>query len=232
MKGRLYGIGVGPGDPELLTLKAARIIGEAKVIAYLVNDENFSLARNIATEFIADNCLELPLAVPMRTDRYAANQVYDDGAQRIAEQLDRGHDVVVLCEGDPLFYASFIYLFERLQSTYACTVIPGISAIPATCAQSLLPLTTQLEKYAVVTARLENHELRDALLNFDSVAILKVGRHRERIIQIVREANRAEDAIYAEYVGQQNEKIVRNLRDLEPGPGPYFSLMLISRHKS
>jgi len=232
MKGRLYGIGVGPGDPELLTLKAARIIGEAKVIAYLVNDEEVSLARNIAAEFIPDNCLELQLPVPMRTDRFAANQVYDEGAQRIAGQLDHGHDVVVLCEGDPLFYASFIYLFERLQSTFKCTVVPGISAIPATCAQSLLPLTTQLDKYAVVTARLDSAELREALLNFDSVAILKVGRHRERVIQVVREANRAGDAIYAEYVGQQNEKIIRNLRDVAPGPGPYFSLMLVSRHKS
>lgn len=232
MSGKLYGIGVGPGDPELLTLKAARLIGEAKVIAYLVNEDGVSLARTIAADFIPDNCIELQLPVPMRTDRFAANQVYDRGATEIAEQLRHGHDVVVLCEGDPLFYASFIYLFELLQNEFDCTVVPGISSIPAACAQSLLPLTTQLEKYAVVTARLGDDELRETLQSYDSVAILKVGRHRDRVIQVIREANRADDAVYAEFVGQANEKIMHNLRDVEPGVGPYFSLILISRHKT
>ena len=114
MSGKLYGIGVGPGDPELLTLKAHRILRECPVVAYPAPDDGDSFARSIVSEFISDNQTEIPIVIPMRVERFPAAQIYDEKSAEIACHLRQGEDVVVLCEGDPFFYGSFMYLFERV----------------------------------------------------------------------------------------------------------------------
>ena len=113
--GKLYGVGVGPGDPELITLKAARLIAQADVIAYPAPEGGKSFARSIAQSHISNDCIEIEMSVPMKTERFPAQSVYDTGAKEIAEHLRAGRDVIVLCEGDPFFYGSFMYRRSRLM---------------------------------------------------------------------------------------------------------------------
>ena len=134
MSGRFIGVGVGPGDPELITLKAARLMREANLVAYLANPEGVSQARGIAATVLAEapaGQRELPVLMPMSENRALANQVYDEAAQTIGNALEAGELVVFLCEGDPLFFGSFTYLLVRLESNYRCEVVPGISSINA-----------------------------------------------------------------------------------------------------
>ncbi len=133
MSGRLYGIGVGPGDPELMTLKAVRVLAEAPVVAYPAPDKGESSARKIAAAHIPAGRIEIAIRVPMRPGPEPA-AIYDDAAKEIAAHLEAGRDVAVLCEGDPLFYGSFIYLHDRLAHRFPTTVVPGVSSLTACAA--------------------------------------------------------------------------------------------------
>ncbi|MCO4825246.1 MAG: precorrin-2 C(20)-methyltransferase, partial [Amylibacter sp.] len=133
MNGMLYGVGLGPGDPELMTLKAARLIGGAEVIAYPTLEGGDSFARAIAADLIEDGTQEIAISIPMSVKREPAQAAYDQGAKQIARALDSGQDVVCLCEGDPFFYGSFMYLFARLSERFEVEVVPGVTSI-TTCA--------------------------------------------------------------------------------------------------
>jgi precorrin-2/cobalt-factor-2 C20-methyltransferase len=136
VSGTFYGLGVGPGDPELITLKAWRILSQVPVIAYPAANGNDSLAHSIAAPFIPEDVIELAIAVPMRREREPAQEAYDAAAQAIAKHLDAGRDVAFLCEGDPLFYGSFAYLLTRLARSHLTQVVPGITSITA-CAAAI-----------------------------------------------------------------------------------------------
>jgi precorrin-2/cobalt-factor-2 C20-methyltransferase len=228
--GIFYGVGVGPGDPELLTLKAHRLIAHADVVTFLENADGHSQAADIAAASIqAGAGLRLPIYMPMNRDRALANAAYDDAAQRISEQLSAGRDVVFLCEGDPLFFGSFAYLMARLADRFHCEVVPGISSINAAAARSKTPLAMLAESFAVLSGRHAPAELLTALERHDTVVILKAGQARPQILAALGEAGRQADARYLEFVGRPNERIVEDVRQLEAGPGPYFSLFLVSR---
>lgn len=233
-KGIFYGVGVGPGDPELLTLKAHRLIAQADVIAFLENADGHSQAAEIAEASIQAAAglrlpIYMPIYMPMNRDRALANAAYDDAAQRISEQLSAGRDVVFLCEGDPLFFGSFAYLMARLAEGFHCEVVPGISSINAAAARSKTPLAMLAESFAVLSGRHAPEELRAALERHDTVVILKAGQARPQILAALSEAGRQADARYLEFVGRPNERIVEDIRQLEAVPGPYFSLFLVSR---
>ena len=136
MTGKLYGVGLGPGDPELLTLKALRILKSVPVIAWPAPDEGHSFARSIAADHLPGGQVEIAIRVPMRVERFPAQEIYDRAAEEIAAHLDAGRDVAVLCEGDPFFYGSFMYLFERLAGRYETEIVPGVSSIMAAGAAS------------------------------------------------------------------------------------------------
>jgi precorrin-2/cobalt-factor-2 C20-methyltransferase len=227
MSGTLYGVGVGPGDPELLTLKAARLIEGAALVAYVVSPNGNSMAREIAAAHLS-NQRELPMRVPMSKDRAAANTVYDEAAEALRQVLAVGGDVVVLCEGDPLFFGSFIYLHDRLGGEFECQAIPGITAFMAATARACLPLTRQLDRLAVVSSRNPDTEILAALQSYDSVVIMKAGPHREALLELIRRAERTPDTVYLERVGWSDERIVRDISSLE-GAGPYFSLFITTR---
>jgi|GEM_PF-45013 len=228
--GTLIGVGLGPGDPELLTLKADKTIRQADVVAYLENQAQVSLAKQIALPSLRQNPQAIHLPIPMHydKDRQLANQAYDTAAETIASYLDRGQKVAFLCEGDPLFYGSFMYLLARLGADYPCQVVAGISAVQAVSAQTLQPLCQLQENLAVLNGRNSDAQIQAALCQFDHLVILKVGRQRPRLLALIASCERTQDTLYSEYLTCEQEKIVRDVSTLS-GPAPYFSLLLVSR---
>jgi precorrin-2/cobalt-factor-2 C20-methyltransferase len=226
------GVGVGPGDPELMTLKAVREIRNADVICYLANEQGHSQARAIASlsiDAVADeNLQEIAIVMPMSETRGLANQAYDEGAEKIVAQLSRQQRVVFLCEGDPLMFGSFAYLLERIEGRYPCQAVPGISSIMAGAAALPLPLTMQRDSLVVISGRHDDGKLVAALEQHQSVVIMKAGRARPRILAALEHTGRVENAQYLEYIGRENQRIVNDVRELEHVAGPYFSLFIIT----
>ena len=224
----LYGVGVGPGDPELLTLKAVRILQRVPVVAYPATPQGSAQARDIAAEWLAGK-REIPITMPCMLDRGPVNQGYDEAAIAIAAELAAGHDVAILCEGDPLFYGSFSYLLQRLGERFPCVVIPGINSVSAAAAAAATPLITGEQRLTVIPATVGDEALRQTLLNNDSVAILKPGRHRPRLLELLRETGRTADTLYIEQASRPGQRIIQRFEDIPATPGPYFALFLIVR---
>ncbi len=226
MTGTLYGIGVGPGDPELLTLKAHRILTSAKVVAYPAPDDGTSFARSIVAGFLTQMQVEIPIVIPMRVERFPAQTIYDASAREIAGHLERGDDVVVLCEGDPFFYGSFMYLFERLSGKYPVEIVPGISSLMASAAALQRPLAARNDVLTVIPGPLPDDRMLAQLQAADAVAIIKVGRHFARIRALIDKAGLTANAGYLERVTLENQKVMP-LSEVGEAKAPYFSIILI-----
>jgi precorrin-2/cobalt-factor-2 C20-methyltransferase len=225
MTGRLYGIGVGPGDPELMTMKAARLIAMIPVLAYPAPDGGASLARAIAAPFIPPGRTELALAIPIRPGPAPAG-AYEAAAALLAEPLAAGRDVAVLCEGDPLFYGSFIYLMERLADRFPVTVVPGVNSLSACAAAAQLPLARRDGTLTVLPATLNDDKLRALLNGTGAAAILKVGRHAPRLKALLAAMGVADrGAVLVEHASRGGQRVTP-LADWQ-GEAPYFSAVLI-----
>ncbi len=226
MTGKLFGLGVGPGDPELMTLKTHRVISECEVIAYPAPDSGESFARSIVADFLKPEHIEIPIIVPMRSERFPAQSVYDEAAINIAGYLDNGKNVGVLCEGDPFFYGSFMYLFERLVGDYDIEVVPGVSSLMASAAALQRPIAARNDVMSVIPAPLSDEEISIRLEQGDAIAIIKVGRHFKRIRRLIEKAGLIENAGYLERVSLGNEKVMP-LIEVDDNEAPYFSIILI-----
>ena len=228
---KFIGVGVGPGDPELVTLKAARLIKQADVISYIANEQGHSQARTIVQDLLQqkqpEDYQEIPLPMPMLENRQRANQVYDEGASAILQAVTQGKNVVFLCEGDPLFFGSFAYLLERLQDQLECQIVPGITSVNAASSAMALPLTVLTESFAVISGRHDQQRIEQTLQGHESVVIMKAGRARPKILQALTATGRLNEATYLEYIGRDNQKIVHRVETLEPTAGPYFSLFVV-----
>jgi precorrin-2/cobalt-factor-2 C20-methyltransferase len=226
MNGKLYGLGLGPGDPDLITLKAHRILTRCPVIAYPAPDTGPSFAREIASQWITSAQLEIPMIMPMRVERYPAQEIYDKACEELARHLSAGSDVAVLCEGDPFFFGSFMYVFERLQGRFEVEIVPGVSSVMAGAAALQRPLTARNDIFTVIPGPVETDEMRARIEEAGAVAIMKVGRHFKRIKALVEEMGLLSSAGYLERVSLENEKIMP-LAAVEEDSAPYFSLILI-----
>lgn len=226
MTGILYGIGVGPGDPELLTLKAHRILTSSKIIAYPAPDDGDSFARAIVAEYMSPEQIEIPIVIPMRVERFPAQNIYDQAAIEIARHLDDGSDVVVLCEGDPFFYGSFMYLFERLSGKYDVEVVPGISSLMASAAALQRPLAARNDVLTILPGPLPDEILLEQMQNSDAIAIIKVGRHFQRLCKLIEQAGLTSSAGYLERVTLENQQVIP-LSEVGVDKAPYFSIILI-----
>jgi precorrin-2/cobalt-factor-2 C20-methyltransferase len=224
--GRLLGIGVGPGDPELLTLKALRYLQAAPVVAYVSARGLPSIARQIAAPHLQPGQREINIALPMHPSPELADAAYDEGASRIGTELERGRDVAVLCEGDPLLYGSFNQLLKRLVPFYPTEVVPGITSITAAAAAARRPLATRTDVLAVLPATLPMEALRARLSQVNAAAILKVGRHLDKVRQVLGALNLLDRAIYVEQVTTTEQRVMP-LVDMKEMSAPYFSLVLI-----
>ena len=222
--GRLLGIGVGPGDPELLTLKAVRYLRTAPVVAYVSASGRPSLARQIAAVHLPGGQREINLALPMQPLPELAQAAYDEGASRIGAELEQGRDVAVLCEGDPLFYGSFSQLLVRLMP-YSAEIVPGVASFAAAAAAARQPLVARAESFLVVPATAPLEQLRARLAQSEAAAILKLGRHVDKVRRILDELGLLERAIYVERASTERERVMR-LTDFTDDEAPYFALIL------
>ena len=227
MSGILYGVGLGPGDPDLITVKSSRLISQARVIAYpsLAGGESF--ARSIAADLISPDAEEIVMDVPMTVERAPAQAAYDIGAKNIAAALDRGEDVVCLCEGDPFFYGSFMYLYARLATDYQVEVVPGVTSITTCAARAGMPLAARNERLTVLPGPLPVEELRTRIEGAESVAIMKVGRHLNKIRTVIAELGLTDKAAYIERASLPDE-LVCPLADA-PENAPYFSMIILTK---
>ena len=227
MSGTLYGVGLGPGDPDLMTLRAHRLISGAEVVAYPALAGADSFARSIAASAIPDGAREIVMDVPMTTAREPAQAAYDKGAAEIAEALEAGQDVICLCEGDPFFYGSFMYLFARLSDRFQVEVVPGVTSITACAAKAGLPLAARNERLTVLPGPLPEDELRARIEGAESVAIMKVGRHLSKIRGVIDALGFTDQAVYIERASLPDE-VVCTLRQA-PEKAPYFSMILLTK---
>ena len=231
MSGLLYGLGLGPGDPELVTLKALRLLRAAPVVAYPAPEDGASFARAIVARWLSPAQREIAIRVPMEAARFPAQAVYDDAAHRIAAALDGGDDVAVLCQGDPFFYGSFMYLFARLAAAYPVTVVPGVSSLTACAAAAAWPLAAREDAVLVLPALLADDELVRRMAAAETIALIKVGRHFARLRSLLDRLGLAGDAHYVERASLASERVMA-LDDVDATSVPYFSMILLRRHAS
>lgn len=239
-------VGVGPGDPELLTLKAVRVIEACSVIAYPITKNgklqkseakqksgaknNQSRARDIAAAHIGEHHFELAFHIPMCVERKPARDAYDKAAAQIAERLEKGDDVAFLCEGDPFFYGSAIYLYERLAEHHSTIVIPAVSSLTACAAVAGVPLAIRNDCLKILPATLDNAHLKVELTASDAVAIIKIGRHFAKVRSLLRELELEERAILIA-AATCDEQIICPLKDYKTETAPYFSIILLQRER-
>jgi precorrin-2 C20-methyltransferase/precorrin-3B C17-methyltransferase len=232
--GRLWGVGLGPGDPELVTVKAARLVGAADVLAFHSGPHGRSIARRIAEPYVRAGQIEEALVYPVTTgttehpDGYegAVRDFYDEVAVRLAVHLDAGRDVVVLCEGDPMFYGSYMYTHERLADRYETQVVPGVTSVSAAAAALGRPLVERDEVLTILPGTLPRAELARRLADTDSAAVLKLGRTFGTVSGAIEDAGRGPSAWYVERASTTQQR-TSVLRDVDPEAVPYFSLALL-----
>lgn len=232
--GRLHGVGVGPGDPELITVKALRLVRAAPVVAFFAAVGRPSNARRAVAEHLDRGQVEVLLTYPVTTEALAPGQsyellladFYDESATRLAKELDAGNDVVVLCEGDPLFYGSYMYLHNRLAGRYPAEVVPGVPSIAAGSATLAAPLVCRDDVLSVLSGVLPVDELEARLRATDAAVVLKLGRNLAKVREAVTRAGLLERAHYVERATMAEQRVLP-LAEVDPAAAPYFSMVVI-----
>jgi precorrin-2/cobalt-factor-2 C20-methyltransferase len=232
--GTLYTIGMGPGDPELLTLKAARIIGAAPVVAFFARRGRTGHARSIASAHVSPTAIELRFEYPYTTEiavddpRYIAEiaAFYEASAAEIGRHLDAGRDVALLCEGDPFFYGSAMYLFDRLEHAYRHETVPGITGMSGCWTRAGLPFTHGDDVLSVLPGTLDEPSLVRRLGQCDAAVIMKIGSNLAKVRAALRTAGLTDRAIYVERGTMEGERVQR-LNEMTDATAPYFSMVLV-----
>lgn len=235
MSGQLIGVGVGPGDPDLMTVRAIRALERADVVAYFAKAGNASNARHTAQRYFRSNAIDLPLLYPVTTEhptatveyRMPIQKFFDDAAAQVAVHLDAGRVVAVLSEGDPLFFGSYMHIHVRLSKRYRIEVIPGITAMSACWSAAGIPIVQGENALTVLPGTLDESELVRRLERGEPTVVMKVGRNLGKIRRAVIHANRLANATYVERVSMQQERVMP-LADKVDDHAPYFSMVLVS----
>ena len=232
--GKLLGIGVGPGDPELMTLKAVRALGEADVVAHFAKAGNPSHSRTIAAAHLRNDVIELPLLYPVTTEqpkcsdgyRDAIGRFYDDAAGGLAAHLEAGRVVAVICEGDPMFYGSYMHLHARLAARFATEIVPGVSGMAGCWSAAATPIAQGDDVFTVLPATLPEAELARRLSDADAAVVMKVGRHLPKLRRALASSGRLPRAIYVERGTMAGAKMIP-LAAKPDDDAPYFAVVLV-----
>jgi precorrin-2 C20-methyltransferase / precorrin-3B C17-methyltransferase len=231
--GTLYGVGLGPGDPELVTVKAARIIADADVVAYHSARHGKSIARRIAEPYLREGQLEEHLVYPVTTEvtdhpggyAGAIEDFYRDAAERIAAHLAAGRDVALLAEGDPLFYSSYMHMHTRLTERFSAVIVPGVTSVSAASAATATPLVQGDEVLTILPGTLPADELERRLADTDAAVVLKLGRSYPAVRQALSASGRIGEAFYVERASTAGQRV---LPAADAGDDvPYFSLAMV-----
>ena len=234
MSGRLIGVGVGPGDPGLLTLNAIAALNEAGVVAHFAKAGNASNARTIAASHLKQGVEELALLYPDTTEiaradaayREAIAAFYDASAAAIAARLDDGRVVAVIAEGDPLFYGSYMHLHVRLASRYPTEIVAGVTGMSGCWSSIGAPIAQGDDVFTVLPATLPEYELERRLADTDAAVVMKIGRNLPKVRRALDRAGRLERAIYVERGTMANAQTMK-LTDKLDTPAPYFAIVLV-----
>ncbi|HEX5933171.1 MAG TPA: precorrin-2 C(20)-methyltransferase [Pseudorhizobium sp.] len=234
LKGRLTGVGTGPGDPELLTLKAVRALGEADVVAFFCKKGGNGNARAIVDAHIRPGTIEMPLVYPVTVETHKDEEAYqapiadffDRSAEEIAAHLDAGRNVAVLSEGDPLFYGSYMHLHVRLSQRYPAEVVAGVTAMSGCWSMAGLPLVQGDDILSVLPGTLPEEKLKERLMDTDGAVIMKVGRNLPKIRRALDAAGKLRGSLYVER-GTMATGAVQRLDERDESPAPYFSIVLV-----
>lgn len=234
MSARLIGVGVGPGDPGLLTLNAIAALKEADAVAHFAKDGNASNARTIAAAHFRQDVEELPLLYPVTTEipkhdlayRDAIRTFYDGAAKTLAARLDQGKVVAVIAEGDPLFYGSYMHLHVRLSAHYPTEIVAGVTGMSGCWAAAGTPIAQGDDVFTVLPATLPEFELERRLADTDAAVVMKIGRHLAKVRRALDRAGRLNRAIYVERGTMANAAIMPLAEKLDT-PAPYFAMVLV-----
>ncbi|OCJ09219.1 precorrin-2 C(20)-methyltransferase [Rhizobium sp. AC44/96] len=232
--GKLIGVGTGPGDPELLTVKAVKTIETADVVAYFAKQGRGGNGKAIVEHLLTSDTTLLPLYYPVTTEidkneaayRSQITAFYDQSAAIVAGHLDAGRSVAVLSEGDPLFYGSYMHLHVRLADRYPTQVIPGITAMSGCWSVAGIPIVQGDDVLSVLPGTMAEAELQRRLVDTQAAVIMKVGRNLPKIRRALAASGRLSEAVYVERGTMANAAMVK-LADRPDGDAPYFSLVLV-----
>ncbi|MBT2267658.1 precorrin-3B C(17)-methyltransferase [Rhodococcus erythropolis] len=232
--GKLWGVGIGPGDPELVTVKAARIIGEADVIAFHSARHGKSISRAVAAPYMREGQIEEHLVYPVTTETVdhpggyqgAMDEFYEAAAERLAVHLEAGRTVALLAAGDPLFYSSYMHMHKRLADRFDAEVIPGVTSVSAASAALGKPLVEGEEILTILPGTLPQAELTRRLKETDAAAILKLGRTFPPVLQSLEDSGRLDEAHYVERASTTRQR-VESAAEVDPDGVPYFSIAIV-----
>ncbi|MDI2112610.1 precorrin-2 C(20)-methyltransferase [Commensalibacter nepenthis] len=235
MSGHLYILGMGPGDPELVTRKAERVLRQILIYAHFAKKGEMGHARKIANDMLSASHQELRFEYPITTEiphqsdeyKQTISLFYDQSAATIEQYLQNGQDVALLCEGDPLLYGSAMYILERLQSNYETQIVPGITAMSGCWSNVQLPIVKYEQTLTILPATLPLEALIEKLRSCNAVVIMKMGRNLSKVKQALQETGLLDKAIYVERGTQMEEKKMP-LTQYTESKAPYFSLILIA----
>jgi precorrin-2 C20-methyltransferase / precorrin-3B C17-methyltransferase len=238
VRGTLWGVGLGPGDPELVTVKAARLIAEADVVAYHSAKHGRSIARGIAEPYLRPGVIEEHLVYPVTTETTdhpggydgALEDFYRDCAERIAAHLDAGRNVALLAEGDPLFYSSYMHMHARLTQRFNAVIVPGVTSVSAASAATATPLVHGDQVLTIVPGTLPVAELASRLADTDAAVVLKLGRSYPAVREALSAAGRLDDAVYVERASTPGQRVLP-AADVDGASVPYFSLAMVAGTK-
>jgi precorrin-2 C20-methyltransferase/precorrin-3B C17-methyltransferase len=232
--GTLYGVGLGPGDPELVTVKAARVIAQADVVAYHSARHGRSIARGIAEPYLRPGQIEEHLVYPVTTETTdhpggydgAMEDFYAEAADRIAAHLEAGRDVALLAEGDPLFYSSYMHMHTRLAERFTAVIVPGVTSVSAASAATGIPLVTGDQVLSILPGTLPPAELARRLADTDAAVVMKLGRTYAAVREALSLAGRLDDAVYVERASSDGQRVLP-AADVDASTVPYFSMALL-----
>jgi len=227
--GCLFGLGLGPGDPELVTLKTLRLLRAAPVVAYPATEHGESFARRIVAQWLDRGQREIEIRFPMRPGP-PLTAIYQKAAAELAALLDAGDDVAYLCQGDPLFYGSFAGILALLGARHRVVIVPGVSSLTACTAAASKPLVQRDETLSVISAGLPEDEIAARLNAADAAVIIKLGRHFAKLRGVLARLGLLDSAIYVERASLPNQRIAA-LATIDPASVPYFATALVRRRR-